>query len=69
MVVGGPYQKLRPGTQVEDPVLAKGTPESCLFSVLLAYTILWELLVVNFRVFLNLSASKVIDKSHNAHNW
>ena len=24
LVVGGPYQKLRPGTQVEDPVLANG---------------------------------------------
>ena len=51
MVVGGPYQKLRPGTQVEDPVLAKGTPESCLFSVLLAFTMLWLLLDVSFRVF------------------
>ena len=36
LVVGGPYQKLRLGTQVEDPVLAKRTPESCFFSVLLA---------------------------------
>ena len=53
LVVGGPYHKLRPGTQVEDPVLAKGTPESCLFSVLLAFTMLWLLLDVSFRVFLN----------------
>ena len=54
LVVGGPYQKLRPGTQVEDPVLAKGTPESCLFSVfLLAFKMLWLLLDVSFRVFLN----------------
>ena len=33
MVVGGPYQKLRPGTQKQDPVFTKGdgkiTLEKC----------------------------------------
>ena len=29
MVVGGPYQKLRPGTRVEDPVLVILCVEEC----------------------------------------
>ena len=39
------------------------------FQRLLAFIILWLLLAVTFSVFLNLSTSKVIARSHNSYKW